>query len=92
LMDEWCMPDEIRAVVGYHHDPGYQGDHADYVWLTQVTDQLLKQHDLSDADTDELSLSLYQRLGLSEEQLNTALDDVLQCEDVLDAMVHSLMN
>ncbi|MDY6978577.1 MAG: HDOD domain-containing protein [Pseudomonadota bacterium] len=92
LMEEWQMPGEIQAVVGHHHNLNYQGEFADYVWLTQVTDQLLKQHDLSDADSGELASTLYQRLGLSEDELKNALDDVLQSADVLDAMVHSLMN
>lgn len=92
LMEEWQMPGELRAVVGQHHNLNYQGEFADYVWLTQVTDQLLKQHDLSDADSGELASTLYERLGLSESDLKNALDDVLQSADVLDAMVHSLMN
>lgn len=92
LMEEWQMPGELQAVAGHHHNLNYQGDFADYVWLTQVTDQLLKQHDLSDADSGELASTLYERLGLSEDNLKNALDDVLQSADVLDAMVHSLMS
>lgn len=92
LMQEWQMPGEIHAAVTYHHDPGYQGEYADYVRLTRLTDQLLKQHDLSDSDTDEISNTLCEQLGLSDVQLKTALEDVLNCGDVLDAMVHSLMS
>ncbi|MFO8024293.1 HDOD domain-containing protein [Thiohalophilus sp.] len=92
LMEEWQMPGELQAVAGHHHNLNYQGEFADYVWLTQVTDQLLKQHDLSDADSAEPASALYQQLGLCKSDLKNALDDVLQSSDVLDAMVHSLMN
>lgn len=92
LVEEWGLPAEIAAVVSQHHNTNYQGEFAEYVWLSQVTDQLLKQQELSDADSDELSQTLYEKLGLTDSQLYTALDDVLQSRDVLEAMVHSLMN
>ncbi|MDZ7805412.1 HDOD domain-containing protein [Thiohalophilus sp.] len=92
LMEEWQMPGELQAVAGHHHNLNYQGEFADYVWLTQITDQLLKRHELSDADSDELATMLYQQLGLSESDLNNALDDILQSADVLDTMVRSLIS
>ena len=90
LMQSWSMPGEITACASEHHNPAYDGEFAKYVWLTQLSDQLLKPHGLSDADTDELSLTQCEQLGLSPDQLDVALNDVIESKDVLESIVHML--
>ena len=90
LMDAWHMPEEITVTVAEHHNLNYEGPHKQYVSLAQISDQLLKSHNMSDADSDELSTHLYKELGLSDDQLSIAVDDILQSSDVLDTMVNTL--
>ncbi len=87
LMEAWEMPAVLHAVAGEHHNPGYEGDHAQVVRLVQVTDQLLRSHRMSDAASEEPDPVLLEKLGLPEEELYLAMDDVLEAGDVLEAMV-----
>ena len=87
LMEAWDMPAVLHAVAGEHHNPAYQGEHEAMVWLVQVTDQLLRSHNMSDAASDEPDATLLEKLGLPEEELYLAMDDVLEAGDVLEEMV-----
>ena len=90
LMTYWNMPEEIITVISKHHILEYTGKHDAYVQLVIITDQLLKAHNMSDADCDEPSELLCQQLGLSEDDIYSAMDEVLQSGEDLDAMVKTL--
>lgn len=91
LMTQWNMPAEIIAVAQHHHDDHYDGEYAGYVKLIQIADRLLKNHNMSDAASDELPHDLYEGLGLTEEQLYESLDEILQGKDDLDAMTLAMI-
>ena len=90
LMQFWNMPEEIISVITHHHQIDYKGEHDCYVQLVMLADQILKGHNMSDADTDEVSETLCKQLGLSDEQIYEAMDEVLQSGEELDVMVNSM--
>ncbi len=89
LMTSWHMPEVIAIASGEHHNLAYEGEYAPVVNLIQVTDQLLRSHQMSDADSDEVSSELCEKLGLAEDELYLAMDDVLESSEVLEAMANS---
>jgi len=91
LMENWNMPKEVIAVAQHHHNDGYDGEHADYVKLMQIADRLLKNHNMSDAASEEIPNELYTYFGLTEEQLYESLDEILQGKDDLDAMTMAMI-
>lgn len=90
LMQAWHMPEEIIKVVAEHHNPDYRGAHAIYVDLVMLADRLLKTHNMSDAETDEIPADLLLRLGLSEETVFLTMDEVLQGSPALKEMVNAM--
>lgn len=90
LMQAWQIPREITLSVARHHNESYVGEHGIYVKLVQLSDRLLKMHNMSDAESDELPDYLIEQLGLSEEQIFHIMDDVLQGSDTLNAMAMAL--
>ncbi|MDH5571086.1 MAG: HDOD domain-containing protein [Gammaproteobacteria bacterium] len=90
LMAYWNMPEEIITVISKHHTLEYTGKHDVYVQLVIITDQLLKGHNMSDADCDEPSELLCQQLGLNENDIYQAMDEVLQSGEDIDALVKTL--
>ncbi len=92
LLESWHLPKEIVTVASEHHNLGYEGKHSDTVRLIQVTDQLLRSHKMSDADTDEISTGLCQKLGLDDSEIYLAMDDVLESSSVLNSMAKSFSN
>ena len=92
LMESWGLPKEIITVAKEHHNIEYEGEHANMVYLVQVCDQLLRSHNLSDADTTEISLELCNKLNLDDSELYLAMDDVLESSDVLESMIRLFAN
>ncbi|NOZ36531.1 MAG: HDOD domain-containing protein [Gammaproteobacteria bacterium] len=90
LMQFWHMPEEIISVIAHHHQIDYEGEHDSYVHLLMLVDQILKGHNMSDADTDEISEDLCSQLGLSDEQVYEAMDEMLQCGEELDVIIKSM--
>ncbi len=90
LMKAWKMPGEVTAVVRHHHDMDYRGDHLHYVRIVLLADRLLKAHDLSDADSEELPAALLETLGLEEEAVLTLTDEVLAQDQALKEIVAAL--
>ena len=90
LMRHWNMPEEISIVAGEHHNKNYNGDHASYVWLTQLAGQALSAYNLSDVDDKNISEKLCQQLGVTQADVESALAAVMEENTTLDSMVETL--
>ncbi len=90
LMQAWDMPVELTVTVKEHHNMSYDGPHAEYPLLLNLSERLLKMHGMSDADTDEIPEDLLSRLGLNEEDVFIIMDEVLQGGDILSEMAESV--
>jgi HD-like signal output (HDOD) protein len=90
LMKRWLIPAEICAAVAHHHDIDYEGPYADYVAVVLLADRLLKAHNLSDASSEDVPPVLLARLGLSEEQAYTAVDEMIQGSEAIEAIACAL--
>jgi len=91
LMQQWNMPDEVITAAKEHHNDNYNGEHAGYVKLIQIADRLLKNHNMSDATSDEIPPELYEYFDLQEEQIYEIMDEILQGKDDLDAMTMAMI-
>lgn len=90
LMKHWNMPAEITTVVGEHHTINYNGNHKNYVWLTQLAGQALSAYDLSDSDDETISEELCQQLELTPTDVDEALAAIMEENTALDAMAATL--
>jgi len=90
LMEAWNMPEELIVTVKQHHNLNYDGAHAEYALLMNLSERLLKMHGMSDADTDDIPDQLLEKLGLNEEDVFIIMDEVLQGRDILTEMAVSV--
>ncbi len=90
LLEHWNMPEEITRVVGEHHNMNYSGNQEVYVWLAQLAGQALAAHELSDSDEKEVSKSLCLQLELTLNDVEEALNAVMEENNALDAMAETL--
>jgi HD-like signal output (HDOD) protein len=90
MLLDWCLPLPITITVLEHHNLNYAGPYEEYVQLVQISNALLKSHDLSDAENDELPVELMENLGLEEEQVFMALDKLLEQSGELESMVQDM--
>jgi len=90
LMQAWRMPEELIISVEQHHNLDYHGAHAVYVRLVNLSERLLKMHNMSDAESDEIPPELLEHLGLEEEQVFLIMDEVLTGGETLKEMAHAL--
>lgn len=86
LTHQWGLPEELCVTVQQHHNPAYDGPHAEYARLLNLSERLLKTHGMSDATSDELPAELLQVLGLEEEEVIEITDEVLQGGATLNEM------
>lgn len=90
LLQSWNLPGEVLISIQQHHDSRYTGLHHEYANLILLCDRLLKPHDLSYADSEEIPLELCARLKLDEEQIYAVMDEVIQGDETLRSMAGSL--
>ncbi len=91
LMEAWNMPKEIIVVQQEHHNPVYDGLHANYVRVVALADRLLKGLDMGDAESDELPAGLLDSIGLNAEQVATVLECTVESREELDTMARQLV-
>lgn len=90
LMRAWNMPDELTVTVEHHHNLDYNGAHAEFAALVNLSERLFKTHGMADAETDDIPLELLNRLGLEEEQVYLTMDEVLQGKETFRAMATAI--
>ena len=86
VMRAWEMPEELVNATREHHNDQYEGKHADYLKLLLITQRLLSTYSLSDAPNDEMPLDLIEQLGLLEEDVYLAADEIIQEGERLNAI------
>lgn len=89
LMQAWRMPAELLITIEHHHELDYQGPHIEYALLLNLSERLLKMHNMSDADNDEIPPQILEQLGLEEEQVYLVMDDVLTGGETLKEMANA---
>ncbi len=86
LMRSWNLQAEIQVAVSEHHDELYNGVHASYARLTLLADRLLKRHDIGDAESTELPEAILSSLGITEEQAEEQLENIISSTQDLDQL------
>lgn len=87
LMQYWEIPKQLIYAVRFQDKPDYQGQHASYANLNYLAQCLLAQHGIGcSLHNSHIPDSLYQRLGLSAEQAQQAVQRVLQAELALQRL------
>ncbi|WP_455202925.1 HDOD domain-containing protein [Kaarinaea lacus] len=90
LMQAWNMPQEITVAIQEHHNPDYQGPHAEYARLVYAANILLKRHNIGDASDEELPDNILKSMGLTEAQALSVLEKTIQGSEDLDNMARQL--
>ena len=90
LTESWNMPTEICTATLHHHEADYSGPHKEYAYLVYLADALLAQHNIGEAADDEISDEFIQRLGLTRQLINTALEKTIKDRNELDNMARQL--
>ena len=86
LMRSWNLQAEIQVTVAEHHDEHYNGVHSSYAKLALLADRLLKRHDIGDAETTDLPPELLTSLGITEQQAEEQLSNVINAAQDLDLL------
>jgi hypothetical protein len=73
------------------HNADYADDHSGYANLLFVATRLLRQHGIGDGPSERIPDEVYKRLGLSPEDAEEVLEQVLEKADGLSDLV-SLLN
>lgn len=88
LMQCWHIPDELVYALRYQDDPNYQGAHASYPNLNYLAQRLLAQQGIGYTHDTNIPEALYQRLDISTDSAQQALQRVLDAEQALQELAH----
>ena len=86
LMRSWNLQAEIQVAVAEHHDEFYKGVHASYARLALLADRLLKRHGIGDAESMDIPPSILNSLGITIEQVEEQLDNIISSAEDLDLL------
>jgi len=86
LMRSWNLQAEIQVAVAEHHDELYNGVHASYARLALLADRLLKRHDIGDAESTELPEAILSSLGITTQQAEEQLENIVNSASDLDQL------
>jgi len=90
LMQAWNMPTEVITTIREHHNEEYSGINEQYVNLILIADRLLKSKDIGDVETAELPRPILEKYGISEDQLNNCLENLIEGSSELDSIANTL--
>ncbi|MWV14649.1 HDOD domain-containing protein [Pseudomonas sp. L-22-4S-12] len=83
LMRFWDMPEELASALRFQHDPDYDGPHSAYPNLVCLAVSLLRSRGIGSGPQGEIPDELFERLGISRDKAEDALNKVLQAEVAL---------
>jgi HD-like signal output (HDOD) protein len=86
LMRSWNLQAEIQVTVSEHHDELYNGVHASYARLALLADRLLKRHNIGDAESEDLPEAILSSLGITAEQAEEQLENIINSATDLDQL------
>lgn len=86
----WQLPDPVVKAAGVHQQPGYHGEHENFVAMVQLANALLKERGIGDEFNPDDVSALLEQLGLPPavtDDLNAEMD---RMAPDLDALASSL--
>ncbi len=86
LMRAWNMPEEVVVGVGEHCFPDYDGEHAVFPKLINLSNQVLKYSDTDSAMSESYELMQIESLGIDENGFKRAIEQVFGISSELDQM------
>ena len=89
LMRRWDLPDELVVTLAEHHNPDYDGPHADYPLLVLLSNHLIDRLEPRSpaAVPAPLPSALMERLGLSAAAVQRVLEKVEASREEIEATV-----
>ncbi len=90
LMELWTMPDQVCAAIRHQNNPDYDGPEFEYANLLFVAGRLLRQNGIGDAPLEEIPAALFQRLNLSADKAQSAVENVLACAEELQTIANDI--
>ncbi len=92
LLKSWNMPDQIVNAIRWQQHPSYEGKHAIYANLLYITHQLLRKQQIGSQNPQTISNELYERVGLTPEAAQEAIDAVIDKSTYIKSMAKVLGN
>jgi len=86
----WQLPDPVVKAAGVHQQPGYHGEHENYVLMVQLANALLKERGIGDEFNPDDVPPLLEGLGLQPDVIDELTSEIERVAPDLDALASSL--
>lgn len=92
LLQRWLLSEQVSLVAAYHTQENYLGPEKELVHLTLITNRLLKRIGIGFADSKILPARSLAILGVHELELTDALEQLLEQNETLQAIVNTMVS
>jgi len=92
LMENWHIPKEVVRAIRYQKYPPYDGPDGVYAHLLWLGRQLLISRDIALGPGEPVPESMWQHLGLDQEQVNERFDELVADKGSLMAMARQMIS
>ncbi|MFP3516227.1 HDOD domain-containing protein [Pseudomonas sp. SIMBA_077] len=89
LMRQWGMPEELATALRFQHYPDYTDTHAEYPNLVCMALALLRNRGIGHGAYTPLPDVLFERLGVSRDKAEDAVNKVLEAEVLLRELANT---
>lgn len=90
LLESWNLPEEVYSAIRQQQFDQPSGEYETYIQLLQLAKQLLRREGLADGPLYGVDPDLCERLGLSLEQADAAVSQLLGSQEDLNELTRTL--
>tara|TARA_R110002050_G_scaffold130102_7_gene251642 strand:+ start:1006 stop:2472 length:1467 start_codon:yes stop_codon:yes gene_type:complete len=90
LLQQWDLPEEVVVALRQQHNPHYDGEHAVYARILNVTTRSLRAHGYGDGPQEALDPDTLSALGLSDNAAGEATEELVSHVGELSDLVQAL--
>ncbi|MGB0663128.1 MAG: HDOD domain-containing protein [Pontibacterium sp.] len=81
LLTSWSLPEPVCQAVRYQNSPEHAGEYEVYANIIKLSNTLLRLQALSDGPIEDVPEELLGALGLSQEDVNDAMESLTENQD-----------
>ena len=90
LLESWQLPQPVCDAIRFQYVPDYTDDNAIYVYMLQLSQQLLANAGIGDYPLGQPDIQLIQRLGLNESGLERVMESIDNSSDEMENLASAI--
>ena len=92
LLENWGLPEVVVEAVRHHNDLAYEGLASHEAKLIHIVSRGLRAQEMADGPVETVPQAVLAELKLTQTDIDSALEQVIESRGELDSLVHTIMH